>query len=41
LGVDRIAVQFEVNAQRVLLATVRDVLTGETLVDAGAIAKLQ
>jgi hypothetical protein len=41
LGVDRISVQFEVNQQRVLLATVRDLLTGRVLVDQGAIAKLK
>ena len=40
VGVDRITVQFEVNEQRVLLATVRDLLTGRVLVDRGAIAKL-
>ncbi|AFZ12890.1 Heat shock protein 70 [Crinalium epipsammum PCC 9333] len=41
LGVDRISVQFEVNQQRVLLATVRDLLTGRVLVEKGAIAKLK
>ena len=40
-GVDRIEVFFEVNDQRVLLATVKDLLTGRVLVDRGAIAKLQ
>lgn len=39
-GVDRIEVNFEVNEQRVLLATVRDLWTGRVLVDRGAIAKL-
>lgn len=41
IGVDRIDVLFEVNEQRVLLATVKDLLTGQVLVDKGAIAKLQ
>ena len=41
LGVDRVIVKFEVNEQRVLLATVRDLLTGGVLVDRGAIAKLK
>jgi molecular chaperone DnaK (HSP70) len=40
VGVDRITVQFEVNEQRVLLATVRDLLAGRVLVERGAIAKL-
>jgi molecular chaperone DnaK (HSP70) len=40
-GVDRIEVFFEVNDQRVLLATVKDLLTGRVLVERGAIAKLQ
>lgn len=40
-GVDRIAVQFEVNEQRLLLATVRDLLTQGVLIDRGAIAQLQ
>ncbi len=40
-GVDRIEVNFEVNEQRVLLATVKDLLTGKWLVERGAIAKLQ
>jgi len=39
-GVDRIEVNFEVNEQRVLLATVKDLLTGKVLVEKGAIAKL-
>ncbi|MFB8790484.1 MAG: Hsp70 family protein [Potamolinea sp.] len=41
IGVDRISVVFEVNEQRVLLATVKDLLTRKVLVDRGAIAKLQ
>jgi molecular chaperone DnaK (HSP70) len=41
LGIDRISVSFEVDERRVLLATVRDLVTGETLVEKGAIAKLQ
>ncbi len=41
LGIDRISVSFEVDQRRVLLATVRDLLTGEVLVAKGAIAKLQ
>jgi molecular chaperone DnaK (HSP70) len=41
VGVDRISVQFEVDAQRTLLATVRDLLTGKVLVDRGAIALLE
>lgn len=40
-GVDRIEVNFEVNEQRVLLTTVKDLLTGRMLVERGAIAKLQ
>jgi molecular chaperone DnaK (HSP70) len=39
-GVDRIEVNFEVNEQRILLATVKDLLTGQILVERGAIAKL-
>lgn len=41
IGIDRISVVFEVNEQRVLLATVKDLLTRKVLVDRGAIAKLQ
>ena len=41
VGVDRISVQFEVDTQRMLLATVKDLLTGRVLVDKGAIALLQ
>ncbi|HEY9796883.1 MAG TPA: Hsp70 family protein [Leptolyngbyaceae cyanobacterium] len=40
-GVDRVEVFFEVNEQRVLLATVKDLLTGRVLVERSAIAKLQ
>ncbi len=40
-AVDRIEVNFEVNEQRALLATVKDLLTGQMLVERGAIAKLQ
>ncbi|MEH2201744.1 Hsp70 family protein [Nostoc sp.] len=40
-GVDRIQAQFEVNEQRVLVVTVKDLLTGNMLVDRGAIAKLK
>ena len=41
LGVDRVSVSFEVDERRVLLATVRDLVTGKVLVAKGAIAKLQ
>ncbi|MEG3941318.1 MULTISPECIES: Hsp70 family protein [unclassified Microcoleus] len=41
LGIDRVSVSFEVDERRVLLATVRDLVTGEVLVAKGAIAKLQ
>ncbi len=41
VGVDRISVQFEVDAQRTLLATVKDLLTGRVLVERGAIALLE
>lgn len=41
LGVDRISVYFEVNENRILLATVRDLVTSETLVARGVIAKLE
>ncbi len=41
LGVDRISVQFEVNEERILTATVRDLLTDQVLVDRGAIGRLQ
>jgi len=39
-GIDRIKVQFEVNEQRVLVVTVKDLLTKKVLVEKGAIAKL-
>jgi molecular chaperone DnaK (HSP70) len=41
IGIDRIAVRFEVNEGRVLRATVRDLVTGKTLVDGEAIANLK
>ncbi|WP_293205319.1 Hsp70 family protein [Microcoleus sp. PH2017_01_SCD_O_A] len=41
LGIDRVSVSFEVDEKRVLLATVRDLVTGKVLVAKGAIAKLQ
>jgi molecular chaperone DnaK (HSP70) len=41
LGIDRVSVSFEVDRRRVLLATVRDLVTGKVLVAKGAIAKLQ
>ena len=40
-GVDRIEVAFEVNEQRVLLATVKDLVTSRVLLDRSAIAKLR
>ena len=40
-GMDRVEVFFEVNAARMLLATVKDLVTGKVLVNRGAIAKLQ
>jgi len=40
-GVDRVEVFFEVNEQRILLATVKDLLTGKILGEREAIAKLQ
>jgi molecular chaperone DnaK (HSP70) len=40
-GVDRISVEFEVNEQRTLIATVRDLFTDQILVEKGAIAKLE
>ena len=40
LGVDRVAVQFEVDQQRTLIATVRDLLTETVLVDRKPIARL-
>ncbi len=40
VGIDRITVQFEVNEQRILIATVQDLLTNAVLVKQAAIAKL-
>ncbi|MEP0935557.1 Hsp70 family protein [Leptolyngbya sp. NM2-A1] len=40
LGIDRLAVEFEVTEHRILVATVQDLLTGKVLVERGAIAKL-
>ncbi|WP_207714238.1 hypothetical protein [Scytonema sp. UIC 10036] len=40
-GVDRIEALFEVNEQRMLVVTVKDLLTGKTLVSKEVIAKLQ
>lgn len=40
-GVDRIEVFFEVNDQRILLATIKDLLTGKMLGEKQIIAKLQ
>lgn len=40
VGSDRISVQFEVNEQRVLIATIKDLLTETILVERQAIAKL-
>lgn len=41
IGIDRIVVDFAVDENRVLLATVKDLLTGKMLVERGAIAKLK
>ncbi|GBO54301.1 chaperone protein DnaK [Pseudanabaena sp. lw0831] len=41
LGNDRIAVDFEIDDRRVLMATVRDLLTDRVLIDQQAIAKLE
>jgi len=41
VGIDRITVDFEVNSDRVLIATVRDLLTNKLLVEQAAIAKLR
>ena len=41
VGIDRISVEFEVDWQRVLLATVQDVVTGKILISRRAIAKLK
>jgi molecular chaperone DnaK (HSP70) len=40
LGIDRLSVEFEVTEHRILVATIRDLLTGVVLVERGAIAKL-
>lgn len=40
LGIDRISVQFEVDERRMLLATIKDLLTENILVERGAIAQL-
>lgn len=40
-GIDRIEAQFEVNEQRTLVVTVKDLVTGKMLVEKGAIAKLK
>jgi len=40
-GIDHIQAQFEVNEQRMLVVTVKDLLTGKMLVDKSAIAKLK
>jgi hypothetical protein len=40
VGVDRLAVTFEVTEYRILVATVRDLLTNRVLLERGAIAKL-
>ena len=40
-GIDRIQANFEVNEQRVLVVTVKDLLTGKMLVEKGAIVKLK
>lgn len=41
VGIDRVAVRFAVDERRVLLATVKDLLTGKVLVERGEIAKLK
>lgn len=40
-GMDRVTVSFEVDERRVLLATVRDILTGKILMEREAIANLE
>lgn len=40
LGIDRISVELQVTEQRILTATIRDLLTQKVLVEKGAIAKL-
>jgi molecular chaperone DnaK (HSP70) len=41
LGCDRISVNFEIDDRRVLIATVRDLLTAQVLIDRHAIGKLE
>jgi hypothetical protein len=41
LGSDRIAVNFEIDDRRVLMATVSDLLTDQVLIDKQAISKLE
>ena len=41
LGCDRITVNFEIDDRRVLIATVRDLLTNLVLIDRHAIGKLE
>ncbi|MDY6785791.1 MAG: Hsp70 family protein [Cyanobacteriota bacterium] len=41
MGEDRVSVTFEVNAQRILLATVRDLLRDRVLIEGEAIAQLK
>jgi molecular chaperone DnaK (HSP70) len=41
LGIDRVSIEFEVDEKRILLATVKDLLTGKLLVEKQAIARLK
>ena len=41
LGIDRVSVWFEISAERMLLATVRDLLTNQDLLKQVAIAQLE
>jgi molecular chaperone DnaK (HSP70) len=41
VGVDRISVEFEVNEKRILLATIKDLITGKLLVTNRPIATLE
>ncbi|MBD2175636.1 Hsp70 family protein [Pseudanabaena sp. FACHB-1998] len=41
LGIDRISVNFKINDRRLLIATIRDLLTNKILIDQQAIAKLE
>jgi molecular chaperone DnaK (HSP70) len=41
VGIDRISVDFEVDENRILLVTAKDLLTGKVLIRKGAIAKLK